>query len=328
MLTAQQAAAKEAAHQRFDAPPPSPAHWIQKNIELASRYDDDDASGNRDVALLEHPPRFTPGIAGIGIADDMLRIYVFHHQAPDIDIPPDIEGLRTVRVPTPGFHTLTPPRRQALSPVSCGVSIGISNVTATLGCLVDTPSRRCILSNNHVLANTNAASPGEDVFQPGPDDETPSNPARRIARLTDYEHIGFGSAINHIDAAVAALDRRSSTTPHIMTIGLPANPPVTAFLNQSVAKHGRTTGLTFGSVVDISFDGTVDLNGPSAYFENQIVIAGSYGPFSDSGDSGSLVVDSPGSHPVGLLFAGDHTHTLANPIGAVLNRFGATIVTA
>ena len=28
------------------------------------------------------------------------------------------------------------------------------------------------------------------------------------------------------------------------------------------------------------------------------------------------------------LFAGDNTHTLANPIQAVLNRFGATIVTA
>ena len=72
----------------------------------------------------------------------------------------------------------------------------------------------------------------------------------------------------------------------------------------------------------------VDVDGRPAYFENQIAIVGSDGPFSESGDSGSLILDNPGSHPVGLLFAGDDTHTLANPIQAVLNRFGATIVTA
>ena len=49
---------------------------------------------------------------------------------------------------------------------------------------------------------------------------------------------------------------------------------------------------------------------------------------SDGGDSGSLVVDIPGGHPVGLLFAGDSLHTLANPIELVLNRFGATVVAA
>ena len=115
---------------------------------------------------------------------------------------------------------------------------------------------------------------------------------------------------------------------HIAGEDLGVNPPVAAFINQSVAKHGRTTGLTFGSVVDISFDGTVDLNGRSAYFENQFVIVGGYGPFSEGGDSGSLILDNPGSHPIGLLFAGDDTHTLANPIQAVLNRCGATIATA
>ena len=113
-----------------------------------------------------------------------------------------------------------------------------------------------------------------------------------------------------------------------MTIGRPANPPVPVFLNQSVAKHGRTTGLTFGTVVDVSFDGNVSIDGQVAYFENQIAIAGTYGSFSEVGDSGSLILDNPGSHPVGLLFAGDATHTLVNPIQAVLNRFGATIVTA
>ena len=85
---------------------------------------------------------------------------------------------------------------------------------------------------------------------------------------------------------------------------------------------------TFGSVVNISFDGNVDINGRSAYFEHQIAIVDNYGSFSEGGDSGSLILDNPRSHPVGLLFVGDNTHTLANPIQAVLNRLGATIATA
>lgn len=48
-------------------------------------------------------------------------------------------------------------------------------------------------------------------------------------------------------------------------------------------------------------------------------------PFSEPGDSGSLILDSPGTHPVGLLFAGDDSQTVANPIQSVLNRFGATV---
>ena len=138
----------------------------------------------------------------------------------------------------------------------------------------------------------------------------------------------FGNGVNRGDATVAKLDDPSSAVPDIMTIGKPANPPVAAFLNQSVAKHGRTTGLRFGTVVDISFDGEVAYNGRTAYFEDQVLIAGSDGPFSGRGDSGSLILDSPGAHPVGLLFAGDNDHTIANPIQHVLNRFCATIVAA
>ena len=110
-----------------------------------------------------------------------------------------------------------------------------------------------------------------------------------------------------------------------MTIGLPANPPVAPFVGQSVVKHGRTTGLTFGSVVDTSLDGNVHYNGGVAYFEDQIVVVGNTGPFSESGDSGSLVLDTSDPHPVGLLFAGDDSQAIADPIRSVLNRFGATV---
>ena len=309
MLTAQQIAAKEAAHRRFDYPARTTAQE-QGHLEH-----------------LDDLPRFARGVEGIGIAEDVIRIYVLDGDDDAVEIPSEIEGLRAERVFTTGFRILAPPRQSALSPAPCGVSIGHYNITAgTLGCLVDIPNARCILSNNHVLANSNAAAVGDDIMQPGPVDGTSARPARRIAGLTDYEPLKFGGGVNHIDAAIASLDDPSSAIPTIMAIGRHANPPIAAFINQSVAKHGRTTGLTFGTVADISFDGNVIFNGNLAYFEDQIAIVGKYGSFSAAGDSGSLILDNPASHPVGLLFAGDGTHTLANPIQSVLNRFGATIV--
>ncbi|MDE0055039.1 MAG: hypothetical protein OXT64_12420 [Gammaproteobacteria bacterium] len=310
MLTSQQAAAKEAAHNRFDNP-----------ARIAAQ--DQDGLTDRDDL-----PRFTQGIEGIGIADDSIRVYILKGHEEAVEIPSEFEGLRTERFSTAGFGILAPARQNALSPVPGGVSIGHYKVSAgTLGCLVETPGALCILSNNHVLANTNAGVPGDDILQPGPHDLAAGSSARRIAGLTDYEPLRFGSAVNHIDAAIAALDDPNSAIPSIMGIGRHANPPVAAFLNQSVAKHGRTTGLTFGKVVDISFDGNVRYSSRVAYFEDQIAIIGESGPFSDDGDSGSLVLDSPGSRAVGLLFAGDGSHTLANRIQPILNRFNGTIVT-
>ena len=128
-----------------------------------------------------------------------------------------------------------------------------------------------------------------------------------------------------MDAAIATLADVNAAVPDIMTIGPPANPPVAPFIGQLVLKHGRTTGLTFGTVVDVSFDGIVHYDAGVAYFEDQIVVAGHAGPFSKRGDSGSLILDSPAAHPVGLLFAGDDSQTIANPIQSVLNRFGATV---
>ena len=294
MLTAQQTAAKEAAHRRFD---------------YAARTT---AQEQGHLQHLDDLPRLTRGVEGIGIAEDVIRIYILDGDDA-VEIPSEIEGLRTERVFTTGFRILAPPRQGALSPAPCGVSIGHYNISAgTLGCLVDIPNARCILSNNHVLADTNAAAVGDDIMQPGPLDGTSAHPARRIASLTDYELLKFGGGVNHIDAAIAALDDPSSASPDIMAIGRHANPPIAAFINQSVAKHGRTTGLTFGTVADISFDGNVTFNGNVAYFEDQIAIVGNYGPFSAGGDSGSLILDNPASHPVGLLFAGDGSHTLAN----------------
>jgi len=84
----------------------------------------------------------------------------------------------------------------------------------------------------------------------------------------------------------------------------------TAWLNQSVAKSGRTTGLTCAAVsaldLDVNVDYYLDCAETKPYltktFAHQLAISGNQ--FSDAGDSGSLVVDSGNAEPVGLYFAG------------------------
>ena len=73
------------------------------------------------------------------------------------------------------------------------------------------------------------------------------------------------------------------------------------------------------AIVDVGYD-----NG-TARFVDQIIITGSAGAFSGSGDSGSLIVTQVGNNPVALLFAGNSTITVGNPIDLVLDRFNVTI---
>lgn len=63
-------------------------------------------------------------------------------------------------------------------------------------------------------------------------------------------------------------------------------------------------------------------------FDGQIVIRGlERRKFSDSGDSGSLIVEKTSRKAVGLLFAGGTGYTLANPIQAVLKALKVSLVT-
>jgi len=95
-----------------------------------------------------------------------------------------------------------------------------------------------------------------------------------------------------------------------------------------VGKSGRTTGLTCSTIqslnttVLINYDATCGDTTPAftSYFNNQLVIAG--GAFSSGGDSGSLIVDTGTARAVGLLYGGDNTSTVANPISDVIAAFG------
>jgi hypothetical protein len=236
----------------------------------------------------------------------------------------------------------TDPKARFPRPVPIGVSAGNLNdlvyyrtfcTTGTLGArLKGTDNNYYALSNNHVFAVENMGQIGDPVVQPGQaDNGCRSTTADQIGTLAGYVPLNFGrKASNLVDAAAALVSTTTvgSATP-TNGYGTPSSTTKTATLNMAVQKYGRTTVLTTGSVTGVNATISVRYDkGNTATFTNQIVITGTNGAFSDSGDSGSLIVTNDGSkNPVGLLFAGSTSTTIANPIGAVLTQLGQQLGT-
>jgi len=226
--------------------------------------------------------------------------------------------------------------QQRCRPVRIGCSVAHFKVTAgTVGAFVQSAGEAAmVLSNNHVLANENDASVGDAILQPGPYDGG-QNPADQIATLTQFVPINFASP-NTVDCAVAAVAAGIAfDSKNLDQIGqLSGVRPSPVDNGDTVAKVGRTTGVTHGTVVSFELDNvTVGYDNGSATFDGQIEIegAGTF-PFSQGGDSGSLVVDQE-NQAVALLFAGAETGgsngqglTYANPIAAVLQALSITLI--
>jgi hypothetical protein len=223
-------------------------------------------------------------------------------------------------------------------PLRIGCSIGHHAITAgTLGCFVrKTPGGGVhILSNNHVLADENAAARGDAIIQPG-DADKGRRPGDVVASLRSFVRLKTG-ANNLVDAAIAEVkagvdfDARSlgsfgtlnGVGADILDDGIP------------VRKIGRTTGETTGRVSAFELDEVVVGFGiGNLAFDNQIEIeSDGAGPFSDGGDSGSAILDAE-NRIVALLFAGSETGgsnglgvTYANPIRAVFDALKIGLLT-
>lgn len=176
------------------------------------------------------------------------------------------------------------------------------------------PPAYFILSNNHVLANSNAASIGDAILQPGPYDGG-INPTDKIATLFAYIPITFypttplASHNNFVDAAIAKGEFHDLNR-EIYWVGDVHGwrPKSAVTVGMAVKKTGRTTNFTTGRITAIN--ATVDVNygsGRIARFKDQIMTT----PMSAGGDSGSLIVTND-NLAVGLLFAGSPTVTIAN----------------
>jgi len=198
--------------------------------------------------------------------------------------------------------------------------------SGTLGSLVTFGSTKYILSNNHVLGRSGAATVGDDVSQPGLIDNS-CRIATVVADFTAAAPLG-----SNVDAAVAQLrSGQMDSTGFIEDIGVPSSTIANPSVGMSVAKSGRTTGFTTGTVSSVNTSVSVQYQQGcnqgkkfTVSYTNQVVINSS--TFSAGGDSGSLIVTNNGSHnPVALLFAGSSTTTIGNPIGEVLTKLGAAL---
>ncbi len=175
------------------------------------------------------------------------------------------------------------PRIKKWRPAPGGVSIGHHDITAgTLGVTVtdEKTGELLILSNNHVLANSNEGDIGDSILQPGPYDG--GTEEDKIAELHRFVPISFevdagscpfaaGTArmvnslfqtvgshhrlvpvrlsekVNSVDAAVALPVENDFVRDGILDIGV-LQGMKEAELDMVVEKCGRTTGHTEGTV--------------------------------------------------------------------------------
>jgi len=264
------------------------------------------------------------GEEGITLLLESEHPYI-HNFLHSISRLPEVYGTPLTRIVT-GKLSITPPLRigniriRRVRPAPGGVSIGHYMVTAgTLGCLAEDREHNIyILSNNHILANSNNARPRDPIYQPGPyDGGTISD---KIAELNRWVELRL-NYVNHIDAAMASPISERDVDPEILGIGRVhgiSDPRI----NETVYKSGRTTGVTKGYIRVIEAFVKVDY-GPlgTLYFDRQILIEP--GRFSSGGDSGSLILNEK-RKAVGLLFAGSESHTVANPIRLVMQGLNLT----
>lgn len=269
--------------------------------------------GGNEYRLAVRIQRQSPGL------DDALRL-VSERAHGEVDV----RWVGAIRALRPAVAAAAAPA----TPLRGGDSIGFLELhTGTLGVVVvDAGGQPMILSNNHVLANENRGAIGTEIIRPGSIDGG-SLPEDVVARLSQFVSLVAGG-VNRVDAAVAEIVdgvqfERAAIAGLGPVNGIRLQPPNDII----VRKVGRTTGLTTGRVTAFELDDVrVEMDMGILRFDDQIEIArtGSK-PFSLSGDSGSLVVDSA-TRAVGLLFAGnDFDMTYANPIGPVLQALGVSL---
>jgi hypothetical protein len=285
-----------------------------------------------------------------------------HRLAKNDLVPPLIYNIPTDVKPVGTIRAQQPPTGR-FRPAPGGVSVGHFQITAgTLGCLVKKDGNIYILSNNHVLANSNEAAVNDVILQPGPYDGG-QNPADQIAVLSEFIPISFvgdndgngdspacgvASSITSVLNTLAGWTGSSTRlrqyriqqeTDNIVdcAIARVLNPQnvsneILGFgkingtqqgeLGMAIKKSGRTTGLTNGIIEQIDVTAQVSYGTNKTAIFTNQLLAGA---MSQGGDSGSAVLDN-NNNLVGLLFAGSDSTTIINRIENVFSLLDVTLL--
>jgi len=249
-------------------------------------------------------------------------------------------------------------------PAMPGISIGHYSITAgTFGAVVRdaATNERLILSNNHVLADSNKGRKGDSIIQPGSADggRTPQDRIADLERFVTIKFKGsgggdgddgsdcplaqfFSSLLNFFASATGSGTRLKPVKISADETNLVDAAVAKPINNEIISNETMEIGVVSGTVqADIgmkvkksgrttglttgeihTLDATISVGyGTNTAVFEQQILSGD---MSDPGDSGSLIVDE-NNRAVGLLFAGSTTVTVINPIDAVLSALNITI---
>lgn len=230
-------------------------------------------------------------------------------------------------------------RQEKIRSVMEGLSEGHKNITAgtagpyvakikdkSLGQWSDDASvgQLVRLSNNHVYANVNEASFGDEILQPGPIDggEVQND---TIGKLVGYLKLEDGCKA---DVAARTVDTlKDNPRPH----GLPrtygnsihrGNP--SELKGEEVCNTGRTLGVRWANVKRTGVTVNVRYGDGSGRIKvrNQVLTNG----MSKGGQSGSSVYREKTGELCGILFAGSSNTTIFSHINQIENNFGVELV--
>ena len=165
----------------------------------------------------------------------------------DVEIDVLVSRFANHGPPTPGRYVNEPERRDEVSPIQPGVSVGDGRETGTIGLFVQDRQSgdMCLLGCDHVIASDRYPNNGDPVFQPGKSD----GPGRKVAELLRW-HRFTGSAVARLTDGISYTNKPFGFDRPICGVREPKRGDI-------LVKSGRTTAITTGRVdgVGDTYDG-------------------------------------------------------------------------
>jgi len=286
------------------------------------------------------------------------KMKIEHLDSSDL-VPGEIQGIKTDVIEI--GNIIAHDRTERIRPVQPGFSIGhLKSTAGTFGAVVrDTKTgEKLILSNNHVIANSNQAEIGDHIIQPGPSDGGENNSRGQIATLERYVRIkmigesddtgptcpiakGIANSLSFMAKLFGSKHRIEATrVVNAPTEGANridaavAKPLASNLITDEIMDIGRITKIRspeLGMTVMKSGRSTGTTEGSIMTLNAYIKVGygdSRYAEFEDQiltsemskpGDSGSLLVSKESNEAIGLLFAGSGKVSVVSPILFVMD---------
>jgi hypothetical protein len=215
------------------------------------------------------------------------------------------------------------PWQGSVSPLRGGVGIahedGPVGTLAFIAVLSSGDKTPYLISNNHIIANTNVGKRGDRLYHPERQRGVP------VGTLTTTMKLKFGTTKeNFVDVAFGEVDQGVGHDAHTVYPAMIIGEAFSPSIGLNVKKHGFASGLTSGVIDDVSFDTmpiyTFEGKLRPALLVEQLKIVGKDRSFAEPGDSGAAVWCADTRRFVGLICAvgPENRYAVASPGPVVL----------